>query len=111
MGTFNTLHTNIICENCGRQYPTRIQFSYGNTWLLDYKIGDKITWGGNDTGIPDLPKVKAYGSVESTLCPFCNYESPNDQYDVIIEHDVIKSVQVAESLDDYNEGGGEYKVL
>lgn len=110
MSAFNTLHTDITCENCGRQYPARIQFTYGDTWLFDYKLGDKVTWGGNDSGVPDLPKVKAYGCAEETLCPFCNYKSPNDQYDIFIEHDVIKSIQIVENIRDYSEGNGEYVI-
>ena len=59
MGSFNILITEIICPNCGVSSPIRIQYKYGNTCQLQYKIGDSITWGVNDKGEPELTNVKA----------------------------------------------------
>ena len=101
MGAYNTLLTDIQCQNCHRFYKARVQFKFGDTWQFEYKVGDKIAWGGNDIGKPGLPKVKAYGVVESTACPYCGY-SNEEEFDVNIEKDVIKNVTPLSSLQDYN---------
>ena len=92
MGSFNILITEIICPNCGVSSPIRIQFKYGNTWQLQYKSGDTITWGGNDIGKPELTNVKAYGIAESTRCLSCNEDKIPEDYDVFIKDNVITGV-------------------
>lgn len=101
MGAYNTLITDIQCQDCHRFYKAKVQFKFGDTWQIEYKVGDKIAWGGNDIGKPGLPKVKAYGVVESTVCPYCDY-SNEEEYDINIEKDVIKNVTPLFNLQDYN---------
>jgi hypothetical protein len=48
-----------------------------------------------------LPKVKAYGIIESTICPCCGYYN-GEEYDVYIEKDVIKNVSSLSDIQDYN---------
>jgi hypothetical protein len=52
MSSFNILITQVVCPNCGAKQQVRIQFKFGNTWQLQYKLGDKISWGGNDAHLP-----------------------------------------------------------
>ena len=111
MGSFNILITEIECSNCEVKSPVRIQFKFGNTWQLHYKIGDAITWGGNDIGNPNLTNVKAYGIAESTICPSCNEDRIPEEYDVFIKDNVITGVAPMKNIDDYLAGNAEYVVL
>jgi len=72
MGLFNTLLVAISCPDCGGWHEARIQFKFGDTWQFEYSMGDTIKWGGNDIGSADFLRVKVYGIIESTICPFCN---------------------------------------
>jgi hypothetical protein len=108
MSSFNILITEITCPNCGEKSKARIQFKFGNTWQLEYRIRDTITWGGNDIGDPNLSKVKVYGIIESSVCPFCKRSSIPEEYDIIIEDDVIINFSPIENIQDYIDGNGEY---
>jgi len=84
MGSFNILVAEVKCPDCGKKHNGRIQFKFGNTWQLYYKVSDTITWGGNDLGSPDLKKVKLYGMIESTVCPFCDKDHIPENYDIFV---------------------------
>lgn len=94
MGMFNTVTTPQpqICMNCHQSSRRRIQFKYGSCMLYEYEVGDSLSWGAHDEGEPGMARVAAEGIPES--CPFCGYLSgTNDgDFDVMIEHDVIVSV-------------------
>jgi len=111
MSSFNILTTEIECMNCGMKQLIRIQFKFGNTWQLSYKIGDTISWGGNDFGKPNLHRVKAYGIAESTICSFCGENSIPEEYDVFITDDIITKVSPIEAIEDYINGNAEYVIL
>ena len=111
MSSFNVLITKIQCPECGMELEARIQFKFGNTWQLRYKIGDTIKWGGNDIGSSDLKKVKVYGIIESTTCPFCSKDSIAEEYDIFIKENVIVNVSPIKNTQDYLTGNGEYIVL
>jgi len=111
MSSFNILIAEIRCPDCSKDHEARIQFKFGNTWQLKYRIGDTIKWGGNDIGSPDLKKVKVYGIIESTTCPFCNRDNIAEEYDIFIKENVIINVSAIESIKDYLDGNGEYVVL
>ncbi|WP_341839144.1 hypothetical protein [Chitinophaga caseinilytica] len=96
MGAFNILHAQIPCPACGKQTDVRIQFKFGDTWQLEYKIGDRIGWGGNATGKPGLPNVKVSGSLETTVCDTCSASFERDEFDVLVQHDVIIGVREME---------------
>jgi hypothetical protein len=49
---------------------------YGHCWLRDYELGDRVEWGGNDSG-PAQGKVVLSGIVEDP-CSRCG----NDEWDV-----------------------------
>jgi len=101
MGAFNVLITESVCTNCGVKSPARIQFKYGSTWQFKYRIGDTISWGGNDYGNPNLKKVKAYGIVESTTCPSCSEDKIPEEYDIFIENNIITGIAPMENINDY----------
>jgi hypothetical protein len=111
MGFFNTLILDIECPNCGEKNEARIQFKYGKTWQLKYKLGDTIIWSGKDIGSPNLTNVKAYGIIESTVCTFCGKPDIPEEYDIFIVNNVIRSISPIESMQDYLVGDGEYVCL
>lgn len=112
MGMYNILQEAIVCVNCNKQIKISIQFSFGDTWLFRYKIGDTIRWGGNDKGIPNLPLIKVYGLAEEAVCPFCNTENLKE-YDIIIKKDVIQVSRAMESYEHYlsSANEGDYAIL
>jgi hypothetical protein len=101
MGAYNSLIVDIKYNNCNRLYKVKVQFKFGDAWQFEYLVGDRIAWGGNDIGQQDLPMVKVYGVVESTICPYCGYFN-EEEYDINIEKDVIKNVIPISNLQDYN---------
>jgi sarcosine oxidase delta subunit len=108
MSAFNILISEIQCPQCGKFYNGRIQFKFGDTWQFEYKLGDKIKWGGNDIGKPNIKKVKVYGILESSKCPFCQFEDNQNEFDIIVENDIIKNIRLMSDINSYN--NGEYKI-
>jgi hypothetical protein len=111
MGAYNVLITDVQCSNCKNFYEGKIQFKYGDTWQLQYRIGDKIKWGGNDTGVPNVEKIKAYGILETDRCPICNQLNAQCEFDIYIEKDVIIQVGNMRDISDYFTNEGNYQVL
>lgn len=107
MGSFNTLITELTCPDCGQQSQARIQFKFGNNWQFEYRTGETITWGGNDMGDPNHKKVKLYGIIELTHCPYCNKNSIPEEYDIFVADNVIVGFSPIESIEDYLDGNGE----
>jgi hypothetical protein len=93
MGAFNILNVETCCPNCGKKYTARIQFKFGETWQLEYNIGDKIIWGLNNKGIQGLDKVYVYGSLENDKCSYCGLSGLQTRYDIVIIKDVIIGVR------------------
>lgn len=111
MGAYNSLIVTVNCPDCGNTYEAQIQFKYGDTWQLQYRLGDKLTWGGNDIGVPDWPLVKANGILETDICPICNQVNLEDEFDIYIEHDVLKDLRKMENIEDYILTDGNYKLI
>ena len=61
MGAFNEVEGDAVCSHCGLNARFVVQFKYGDTWQLEYRLGDKLRWGGNDEGEPGLPRVVVEG--------------------------------------------------
>jgi hypothetical protein len=80
MGLYNavSLKRLIPCPRCGHDGDIEVQFSYGDTYLLHYKLGDTIRWSGGDTdvGKPDLGAVEILGYPE--WCPVCGLDVEGD---------------------------------
>jgi hypothetical protein len=87
MGAFNTLNAQTSCPICGRTGIFDIQFKYGHTWQLDYEIGDRLRWGGNDKGIPGHTKVLVEGI--GGPCPHCGAEFV--EVAILAENDILKA--------------------
>jgi hypothetical protein len=111
MSSFNTLITDIACPSCRKICEVQIQFKFGNTWQLKYKVGDVITWGGNDIGSPDYDQVKVYGIIESSTCPFCLERVIPEEYDILVINNKIIRVSPLSEIQDYLNGNGEYVIL
>ncbi len=111
MSAFNILHLNVNCFNCGTKNNLRIQFKFGDTWQIEYHLGEKIKWGGNDIGIEHLKNVKVYGIAESVQCSTCGCNYANEEYDIIIASDIIVQVAPMENFSDYSIGNGHYFVI
>ena len=110
MAAYNILETEIKCNNCGNNTTIKLQFKFGDTWQFQYRINDKIRWGGNDIGIPNLSLVKVYGLAESEICTFCKHPNSNE-YDIIIENDFIRGVNQMDSYECYLLNNGDYCVM
>lgn len=110
MSAFNILNSKIKCSECDCTYMGKVQFKFGDTWQLQYKIGDKIKWGGNDIGKPSISKVKVYGILEIDECPICGKENLNNEFDIDIENDIIIAISPMREIKDYFGDEGNYKI-
>jgi hypothetical protein len=90
MSAYNTvvLPVGEVCPRCGSLIKRRVQFKYGDTWQLEYAVGDRISWGGNDVGVP-ATLVKVLGYPEN--CPVCGYDL-GGVFDVIVGSGIIEDV-------------------
>ena len=117
MGLFNVLNVAVRCPHCGQAYEARVQFNFGATRQLEYRLGDTLAWGYNEIGVPHLPRVKAYGMIENSECPKCGVTLETykeNEFDVFIENDVLMSVAPMAAYEDYlvdPKAEGDYKVL
>jgi hypothetical protein len=49
MGAYNTISAKLVCPSCGFLVDVVVQFKYGRTWLLHYKLGDELQWASPGT--------------------------------------------------------------
>jgi len=110
MSAFNILNSEIKCSECTSTYIGKVQFKFGDTWQLEYKIGDRIKWGGNDIGKPGILKIKVYGVLEIDECPVCGKENLNNEFDINIENDIIIGINPIDDINDYFIDEGNYKI-
>ena len=102
MSAVNVVEEEQPCPKCGNVVPWRVQFSYGNVWAYEYRVGDRLHWGRDfpnapyahrlDVGKPGARRVVVLGTPEG--CPICGYgvEDLLD-YEVRVEDDRIMAVQ------------------
>jgi hypothetical protein len=109
MSAYNLVVTvkNAACPGCGKLAERVIQFRYGDTWQHRYSVGDRVRWGGNDTGEPGHSLVVAAGYPEP--CSSC--EDDSGLYDVHIKDDVIVSVTPSDGTYDYAAQGVDHFVV
>ena len=50
MEAFNTVKSETSCPFCGSKQQWSVQFKYGDCRQYEYRIGDKLRWGGNKKG-------------------------------------------------------------
>lgn len=82
---YNVLLVPGRCGACGGEIERRVQFAWGDAWLHEYSVGDRLTWGGNDVGDPGIRRVVVEAAAEP--CPVCGGEGPEGE--VVVERDVI----------------------
>jgi len=88
MSAFNLVRSETICPACGQRGVFEVHFKYGRTWQLSYKLGDALTWGGNDIGLPSARKVAVEAIGEK--CPSCGHDML--EFDLIVENNVLKEL-------------------
>ena len=78
MGAFNvvTIKRVFPCTRCGDTGDIQVQFKYGDTQQHHYSLGDRVTWGGNDIGVPSGSLVEILATPE--YCQRCGLEVPGD---------------------------------
>ena len=106
MSAYNTLTVNSKCCNCKKETEIKIQFKFGDTWDYEYRLGDAITWGGNDVGKKDAKKVVVDGTAEE-----CIHCGSSVDYLIFVENDVIKSFEKNSGQFDFNHSEGYYLIL
>ena len=109
MGAFNTVAIAAQCPRCGRTISVRVQFKYGDTWQHEYRLHDKLRWGGNDVGVPGMSHVVVDGVAE-TACAVCGFDDEWSFY-VHIMSDEIHQVDPATDEFDFVGAGRTFVVL
>lgn len=100
MGAYNLLISNYECSNCRKTFEMSIQFKYGDTWQIKYRLGDVLRWGGNDIGASSNKKVEVYGIAENSVCPQCGFVNI-DEFDVLVKDNAIVAVSPLKSIESY----------
>lgn len=96
MGAFNVLQVRTHCASCGEEVDLRLQFKYGDTWQLEYEVGDEVRWGGNDIGTPDARRVVLDAPAEA--CPNCGARG---DFEIFIESGKLVGFQPASHQYDF----------
>lgn len=107
MSAYNTLSAKIQCSACNNSYYVLLQFKFGDTWQYHYQLGDSLKWGGNDIGKPQISCVNILGVLETDTCPICKLINKNQEYDIILENDILTNVLPLSNKNDYIESAGE----
>jgi len=88
MSAYNIVYAAACCPNCGEFSCFEVQFKYGNTWQKSYQVGDELSWGGNEIGVPELKKVK----VEAVGGPCAGCGADGIEFDVEITNNIFSNV-------------------
>jgi hypothetical protein len=107
MSAVNHLHIEHVDPKDGIKRNCIVQFKFGDTWETNYRLGDKLAWGGNDNGEPGKRRVVVHGVTGS-----CDTSGvlPEDWF-IFIENDVIKSVEPDDGRYNFDDSDGYYLVL
>ena len=73
MSTYNLLRATVTCPRCGQTSAMAIEtfFGYGN--LIEYGIGDRVTWHtGKSTKHGGRPTHGNLDGEGYTVCPLCH---------------------------------------
>jgi len=103
MGCFNIVRAQALCPFCGAGQEWTIQFKYGDCWQYEYRVGDRLRWGGNDKGQNVGGEVRTDGSPEER-CKGCGRDSVEAV--VYFSGNIIKGVELVQQplqLKDYYE--------
>ena len=102
---YSTTRGSLACSSCGWSGEVEVQFTYGNLYAHDYRVGDAIVWGSTQVGDPSEKRVAAEGI---TSCPGCRAEA---LFDVIIVDGTLEAVEPSTGRFDYARGEGNYVVF
>jgi predicted RNA-binding Zn-ribbon protein involved in translation (DUF1610 family) len=91
VGAYNRLLCPWHCPRCGHDLERAYQFKWGDTWQHDYRLGERVRWGGNDQGTPGVASAKVDAFPEP--CPNCGWLE-DAVYDLTLESDVLRGVSV-----------------
>ncbi len=105
MSAYNTLTTQVICPSCKKKVQVQLQYKYGDSWQINYEVGQTIKWGGNDYGSPAL---KVIVDAISEDCPLCGFDDIGD-FEILLKKDVI--VEAKPSSGKYDFGYKTYVVI
>jgi hypothetical protein len=108
MSAFNVVRAELICPNCRKLSEVPVQFKYGSTWQREYAIGDVLSWGKNDIGVPGHETVVA--DAAAGPCPRCRYDGDWD-VEVQIERDRLAAVEPRSGQHDFAREGSPFIVL
>jgi hypothetical protein len=87
MGAFNTVWAEAACPTCGARQLFAVQFKYGDTWQIEYRIGDRLRWGGNDKGVRARKVV-----VEGFGGPCSECKGGGFEFDLLVEDNILRRV-------------------
>ncbi len=76
MSAFNTVKTRASCPFCDNSHEWTIQFKYGNCCQYEYRVGNKLRWGGNRKGQNVGGLVRTAGIAEER-CKSCGKDYVN----------------------------------
>lgn len=102
MGAFNT----VLARYPGFPEQVRVQFKFGDTWQHEYQIGDRLKWGGNDTGPKSAKYVVVDGCGEEPLPP-----GVGENFEVHIRNGIIEKVVPATGKFDFTSTEEAYVVI
>lgn len=91
MGAFNTVKSEASCPFCNNKQQWTIQFKYGNCRQYEYRLGDKLRWGGNKKGSNVGGNVRTSGIAEES-CKRCCRGSIDAA--VYLMDNIIKQVEL-----------------
>jgi len=89
MSAFNRVMVDWECPRCDAQVERAYQFKYGDVQQHNYRLGDRLWWGGNDEGTPGISSVIVDCVPEP--CPRCGWDEDSD-YDLLIGADILMAV-------------------
>jgi hypothetical protein len=106
MGAFNVLLVRTRCASCGEEADLHLQFKYGDTWQMEYKLGDKLRWGGNDIGTSGPRRVVLDAPAEP--CPNCGFQ---EDFEIFVESGRLTRFQRASHQYDFTAHQESFSVL
>ncbi len=106
MSAFNTVIVTWKDSKSGQSKDLRIQFKFGDTWQYEYRIGDRIKWGGNDIGSKNAKYVVVDGCLEGTPPEGCG-----EDFEVYIRNSTIEKVLPASERFDFVKSAKNYVIL
>jgi hypothetical protein len=106
VGAYNIVLVPWEDAKSGRKLTLRVQFKFGDTWQFEYRVGDRIRWGGNDIGPRDAKYVVVDGALEGDPP-----EDVSEDFEIYIEDSVIKRVLPASGQHDFAKLGKTFIVL